>query len=155
MEFGDLWEHGVKKSPCNCEAPPVKRLGGKSCYEDSNWASLCLLPIGFTMTGAKYAELLQKLEFHMSSACLHNFHAWRSTMSPKQFLDSKNFQTLEWPGNSPDLNSKVNLWHVLKAKVSDKHPQRSDALRTTIKESWVGQRNITELMLHLISSMPR
>ena len=32
----------------------------------------------------------------------------------------KNIETLDWPGNSPDLNPIKNLWAILKDKVADK-----------------------------------
>ena len=34
----------------------------------------------------------------------------------KKWLSEKNIPTLEWPGNSPDLNSIENAWNVMKIR---------------------------------------
>ena len=41
----------------------------------------------------------------------------------------KKIQTLEWPGNNPDLNPIKNLRCVMKNKVSEKHPTSLNALQ--------------------------
>ena len=50
-----------------------------------------------------------------------------------QFLQSKEIQILEWPGNSPDLNLIENLWTVLKHKVSEKQPTNTKELEEAIE----------------------
>ena len=39
------------------------------------------------------------------------------------FLEKKNIKTLDWPGNSPNLNPIENLWAILKDNVADSIPQ--------------------------------
>ena len=45
-------------------------------------------------------------------------------------------KTLEWPGNSPDLNPIKNLWTYMKDKLAEKQPSNAEALRMAIKEVW-------------------
>ena len=46
-------------------------------------------------------------------------------------------KTVDWLGNSPDINPIKNLWTYLKDKVAEKQPSNAEALRMTIKEVWV------------------
>ena len=55
----------------------------------------------------------------------------------EEILGAKKIQTLEWPGNSPDLHPLENLWCVMKNIVSKKHPTSLSALQLAIKEVWV------------------
>ena len=45
-----------------------------------------------------------------------------SEKSVKSFLQEKNVNILDWPGNSTDLNPIEILWHVMKNEVADQHP---------------------------------
>ena len=42
--------------------------------------------------------------------------------------------TLDWPGNSPELNPIENLWAKMKDLVAEKQPSGGKALIQTIKE---------------------
>ena len=65
----------------------------------------------------------------------------------------KNIKTLEWPGNSPDLNSIENLWAVLKDKMADEHSTSATNLEMAIKGIWT-QKITAEYCKHLVHSMP-
>ena len=45
--------------------------------------------------------------------------------------------TLDWPGNSPDLNPIQNFRAKIKDLVAEKKPSGGKALIETIKEVWV------------------
>ena len=45
----------------------------------------------------------------------------------------KNIKTLDWPGNSPDLNPIKNSWAILKDKVADEHPTSAKDFKMAIK----------------------
>ena len=65
----------------------------------------------------------------------------------------KKIKTLDWPGNRPDLNSIENLWAILKDKVADEHPTRTEDLEMTVKCIWM-QKITAEYRKHLVHSMP-
>ena len=57
--------------------------------------------------------------------------------SVRQFPEENNIPTLEWPGNSPDLNPIENAWNVIKNELGKSRPSRIDELRETLKRLWV------------------
>ncbi len=60
---------------------------------------------------------------------------------------------LNWPANSPDLNSIENLWGIVKRKMRYARPNNAEELKATIRATWA---LITPEQCHrLIDSMPR
>ena len=122
-------------------------------------AGLYFLTPGTTMNGSKYVDLLKtKLLLHMS---VHNTSIFMQDGAPchrskivKKFLGENNVVTLDWPGNSPDLNPIENLWSKMKDLVAEKQPSSGKALTETIKEVWV-KKISREYCMSLIASMPR
>ena len=122
-------------------------------------AGLYFLTPGTTVNGSKFVDLLKsKLLLHMS---VHNTSIFMQDGAPchrftivKKFLGDNNVVTLDWPGNSPDLNPIENLWSKIKDLVAEKQPSSGKALTKTIKEVWV-QKISREYCTSLIVSMPR
>ena len=122
-------------------------------------AGLYFLQPGTTMSGAKYLDLLKdKLEIHMvvhdCDVFMHDGAPCHKAKPVKSFLQEKNVDMLDWPGNSPDLNPIENLWHVMKNEVADQQPTGMESLKTTIKIVWT-QKISPEYCSNLIDSMPR
>ena len=77
-------------------------------------------------------------------------HKSRMTM---RWFQRHNFQVLDWPAQSPDLNPIENLWATLKRKVDAKRPFKNmAALREAAKAAWseIGE----DELCNLLSSMP-
>ena len=54
----------------------------------------------------------------------------------RDHLSDKNILTLDWPEQSPDMNSIENLWHVLKVKVGKRKPKNLKELKEYVEEGW-------------------
>jgi len=54
----------------------------------------------------------------------------------KQFLETKRVKTIDWPANSPDLNSIENIWSILKRAVSMRTPNNKKELMEYAEEEW-------------------
>ncbi len=71
----------------------------------------------------------------------------------KSWFNDHGVTVLDWPANSPDLNSIENLWGIVKRKMRDTRPNNADDLKATVKETWA---SIPPQQCHkLITSMPR
>ena len=69
-------------------------------------------------------------------------------------MEQKDVQMLEWPRNSPDLNSIENSYSLMKKNVLEKYPSSLDALQAAITEFW--EREISPNYCgKLIDNMPR
>lgn len=70
----------------------------------------------------------------------------------KWFTDN-GISTLDWPGNSPDLNPIENLWSRLKRLVAKKKPSCRRELIESVLHCWNHVITMQELE-HLVASMP-
>lgn len=61
--------------------------------------------------------------------------------------------TLEWPGNSPDLNPIENLWHIMGMKINGNKPTSPKNLNAIIEKVWYDELSL-EYLQNLIDSMP-
>lgn len=79
-------------------------------------------------------------------------HASKST---KQWLESQNIRTLNWPARSPDLNCIENIWSILVRDVYDdcRQFESIDQLKLALTAAWG---NLTqERLAPFIDSMPK
>ncbi len=67
----------------------------------------------------------------------------------KSWFNDHGVTVLDWPANSADLNPIENLWSIVKRKMRDTRPNKTDDIKVT----WA---SITSKQCHrLIASMPR
>ena len=137
--FEDRYTVATMKHP-----PSVMIWGAMS---SNGTAGLFFLPKGTTMNGARYLEMLQeKLQLHMAPC--------HRSKIVSEFLKKKKIKTIDWPGNSPDLNPIENLCSLLKNKVTDRQPTSAQEMEMTIQLVWIHE--ITpEYCRNLVESMPR
>ena len=119
-------------------------------------AGLFFLPKGTTMNGARYLELLKdKLKLHMTVYRCTTFMQDGAPCNRSKVVSDylKKIKTIDWPGNSPDLNPVENLGSLLKDRVVDRQPTSTQDLESVIKHVWIHE--ITEYCKSLVESMPR
>ena len=76
------------------------------------------------------------MEVHDTKISMHDGPSCNRSKTVAEFLRKSKVKTLEWPGNSPDLNPIKNLWTYMKDKLAEKQPSNAEALRMAIKEVW-------------------
>ncbi|XP_069962586.1 transposable element Tc3 transposase [Bactrocera oleae] len=85
-------------------------------------------------------NLIPSIENHFSRADVPIFQddtapCHRAKMV-KDYLSKIGVSSLEWPGNSPDLNPIENLWFVMMAQVAQKRPKTLAELDRILEEVW-------------------
>ena len=52
------------------------------------------------------------------------------------YLSEQDFEIMDWPLQSPDLNPIENLWKTLGLKVMERNPTNTEDLRVKLQEEW-------------------
>ena len=121
-------------------------------------AGLSFLPKDVTMNAVRYVETLEDhlIEWYhgrgnqwllQDSAPCHRAHLTRD------FLVDQGIRTIDWPGNSPDLNPIENLWHIMKCMLEQREVTSVPQMKDFIKTIWC-TRVTRELCANLARSMP-
>lgn len=154
--------HDLRKEPETCFS---RNFGGGTVMV---WGGFCYngtLPLAWIstrMTAEKYTNLLEisllehaehimgpDLIFQHDNASIH------SAKHTKEWLRVKNFEVLEWPPCSPDLNPIENLWGILAKQVysGGRQFKTVSELKNRIKEAW--EQIPRETLENLVKSMPQ
>ena len=124
----------------------------------SGRAGLSYLEQGKTMNAERYLEVLkdQMLNYYELHGCtlfMHDGAPCHRANIIKKFLADHNIPSMEWPGNSPDLNPIENAWNILKNKVCSKKNMTLDKIKQAIQTHWENDMSL-EYFKTLSDSMP-
>jgi len=117
------------------------------------WGCMTCFGVGFAsriegnMDAALYKEILadelqQTIEFYnMDPGDLvfqHDNDPKHTSLLVKRYLETCEFEVLDWPSQSPDLNPIEHLWADLKRRLRKCaiHPKNLDELWTTVEKLW-------------------
>lgn len=121
---------------------------------------LFFLPPKTTMNGEKYKKVLEHhllpfMRIHKCKWFLQDgapCHKSRLVMNRLKEMENE-FNVMDWPGNSPDLNPIENVWSYMKYKLKNRTITSLKSLEDAIKEMWVKDMPLSYFQ-KLAASMP-
>ena len=116
------------------------------------------LPKNVTMNSERYEKVLEdhllpSMLMHRSEFFLQDGAPCHASKKIKTFLEANNIKTIDWPGNSPDLNPIENCWAHMKNMLAKKDIGSVPKLTAAILEVWLNDLT-PEYLKKLSDSMP-
>lgn len=112
------------------------------CFTGANGrGGLYFLPKGQMMNGDTYKTVLEEhlLRYMTAFRATHFLHDGAPCHKTKKIttlLENCEFEVIDWPGNSPDLNPIENCWNLMKDRLKDKNTISLPLLIEEIKKLW-------------------
>ena len=66
----------------------------------------------------------------------HDNDPKHTAMATREWLRKKQLKVLEWPSQTPDLNTIENLWRELKVRIAQRQPRNLKNLEKACMEEW-------------------
>ena len=129
------------------------------CFTGSvGHGGLFFLPKNVMMNGEHYQDVLENhllpfMEIHQATHFLQDGAPCHASKRIKQFLATKPFTVIDWPGNSPDLNPIENCWNFMKNMLRKKDISSFPKLTLEIKKLWINDLS-RDYFRKLSNSMP-
>jgi transposase len=114
-----------------------------ACFTgDVGRGGLYFLPKNCTMNGKRYKDVLEHhllpfMPIHGATHFLQDGAPCHTSKKVKEFLQAKEVEVMDWPGNSPDLNPIENMWKHMKNKLKKKTITSVTVLKEEITKLWV------------------
>src|SRR4051812_4205069 len=116
------------------------------CFLWGKCGPLVIFPKG-SINGKRYVTMLEEnlMGFWMEQSEEHGYVVIQEDNAPihtcklaKQWKESMDMVSLEWPPNSPDLNPIEHIWYQLKVNIQNMQhqPTTFSNLTEAIKKSW-------------------
>ena len=97
--------------------------------------------------------MLNYYELHGCTLFMHDGAPCHRANIIKKFLADHNVPSMEWPGNSPDLNPIENAQNILKNKFCSKKNMTLEKIKQAIQTHWENDMSL-EYFKTLSDSMP-
>lgn len=136
--------------------PPSIMIWG--CISANGCGGLEVLQKNVRMNSNLYIDVLQKhlvksMNILNCNTFMHDCAPCHVSKATMQWFRTRNISTLEWPGNSPDLNPIENVWKRVKDLVGKRMPTSIPLLEAAIKSVWT-QEITPEICAACVCSMP-
>ncbi len=116
---------------------PLKQMFW-GCFNFNGVGPLC--PVIGMMNSAQYIDVLKDYAVPtLKNMKNRNHPIFQQDLAPchtskavKKYFADNSITTLDWPGNSPDVNPIENLWAIMKAKLRKMDCSTLEAMETSI-----------------------